>query len=82
MVGRRNSLDLDILILAVFVDLKRAFGVIDRILLLMKLAKMGVSSECLDWFADFLKDRFQCVKIEDIMSDLLFIIFINSLPKV
>lgn len=83
------------IIIAVFIDLKRAFETIDRKLLLEKLKYYGCSSTVTKWFDSYLNDRKQCTKINDnfsswisnvigipqggTLSCLLFIIFINDM---
>lgn len=53
--------DADIVI-AVFIDLKRAFETVDRQIMLKKLIKYGIYSNELKWFESFLSNRKQKTK--------------------
>ena len=53
---------------AVYIDLSKAFDVIDHSLLLDKLERMGVRGVCKNWISDYLKDREFCVKLENVTS--------------
>lgn len=50
------------IILAVFLDLKRAFETIDRTRLVVKLTKVGFSSKTVSWFEGYLRNRNQKTK--------------------
>ena len=51
------------IVVAVFIDLKRAFEVIDRDILLLKLKKFGIEGIELQWFESYLSQRRQRTKV-------------------
>ena len=81
---------------AIFLDLRKAFDVVNHDLLVTKLQIHACSSSALLWFKIYLSDRRQCVKIAGTLSDtevlrsgvskgsimgpVLFLLFINVLP--
>lgn len=85
-------------IVAVFIDLRRAFETLDREILLKKLYKYGVKNKELSWFQSYLQRRTQRTKVEEAVSEsinvnlgvpqgsvlgtLLFIIYVNEMPRV
>ena len=81
---------------AIFLDLRKAFDVVNHDLLVAKLQMHACSSSALLWFKIYLSDRRQCVNIAGTLSDtevlrsgvskgsimgpVLFLLFINDLP--
>lgn len=86
------------IILAVFVDLKRAFETIDRQKLEGVLKRYGIHGTVLKWFHSYLENRVQVTKYNGCMSPespidlgvpqgsvlgpLLFILYINDVKRV
>lgn len=84
-------------IVAVFLDLKRAFETVDRDILLQKLDRYGIRNTELNWFKSYLLGRRQKTKVNNLLSDatnvnfgvpqgsllgvLLFLIYINDMEK-
>jgi hypothetical protein len=58
-------------IVAVFLDLRRAFETIDRRLLLKKLKQYGFDENTIKWFKDYLTGRKQQTKVGTFLSSLL-----------
>ena len=81
----------------VFVDLKKAFYIIDHNILIKKLDYYGVGGIANEWFASYLKNRKQFLSIGDhissirviktgvpqgsILGPLLFLLYRNDLNK-
>lgn len=91
----KEKLNSNKVIVAVFLDLKRAFETIDRSILFQKLQRYGISEKAMEWIRSFLSNRKQRTRVTTVLSGdrevplglpqgsciapLLFILYINDI---
>jgi len=83
--------------IGIFLDLRKAFDVVNHEILLKKLSYLGIKDTELNWFASYLSNRMQCTDINgnlstfksilisvmqgSVLGPLLFLCFINDMYK-
>jgi NADPH-dependent 7-cyano-7-deazaguanine reductase QueF len=81
-------------VIVVFLDLRRAFETVNRVLLLKKMQAIGIGGNVLSWFDSYLSNRFQkvnfrgsyskCLKVNNgvpqgtTLGPLLFLLYYND----
>ena len=61
-------LDKGCVVCAAFIDLRKAFDSLDHCLLLQRISDLGVHCHVLEWFKNYLTDRYHRVKAAGIFS--------------
>jgi len=93
----KDELNKKQIIIAVFLDLKRAFETIARHLLLIKIQNIGVEGRELKWFENYLTNRHQRTIVNSniseeisvnnglpqgsVLAPILFLVYINDIVK-
>jgi hypothetical protein len=81
-------------VIVVFLDLRRAFDTVNRVLLLKKMQAIGIGGNVLSWFDSYLSNRFQkvnfrggnskCMKVNNgvpqgtTLGPLLFLLYLYT----
>uniref|UniRef100_A0A3B4Z3D2 Reverse transcriptase domain-containing protein n=1 Tax=Stegastes partitus TaxID=144197 RepID=A0A3B4Z3D2_9TELE len=68
-----EALDTKKLCTALFIDLSKAFDTVDHFILKQRLLNIGLSEQAVGWFENYLSERTQCVKYDNILSSVLHV---------
>ena len=66
-----NSFEINKLTCGIFLDISKAFDTIDHNILLSKLCKCGIRGNTLNWFRNYLCNRYQFESINNTSSSFL-----------
>ena len=93
-----NSFKKNHFTLGVFIDLSKAFDIVDHYILIAKLKQYGIQGNNIRWFESYLSDQKQYIAYNNkstsfkditcgvpqgsILGPLLFLIYVNDLPNV
>ena len=91
----RKHVDRKKVVIAVFIDFKKAFDTVPRQILLEKSQRLGITGEMLAWIQDYLAERYQYTSTGSVnlpterveygvsqgfLGPLLFALFCNDVP--
>ena len=65
----QGAIDSDKAVSGLFIDLERAFEIVDHKLHLNKIQTLGAHYTVVDWFGSYLSNRKQAVKINNALSE-------------
>ena len=66
-----NGWNKDMHVVAIFIDLKKAFDTVSHDLILKKISKLGISGNLLNWLKSYLEKRQQFTSMNGFMSDTM-----------
>ena len=93
-----DNINKEISTLAVYIDFSKCFDTLNRKILLKKLEIYGIRGAPFELLKSYLNNRFQAVKVNDVMSEfklinagvpqgsvlgpILYLIYVNELPNI
>lgn len=69
-----EALDSKKMCAALFIDLSKAFDMVNHCILKQRLLNIGLSEKAAGWFENYLLDRTQCVTFDGISSGFLQVV--------